>query len=102
MTLLGSSVAQSIAGSAQAERVAARDVDRKNEPRTKSVRRGKDEFERHVTEVESDEAIEATAEQGRREEPGERGRRDPRTAHAYDATGIERPDDEKPSIDLKG
>lgn len=102
MSILGSSVAQSLAGSAQAERVAARDADKAKEPRPRIGRTGKDEFERHVTEVDSVDAVEGNGDQERREDPGERGNRDPRTTHAYDASGAGRSEDASPSIDLRG
>ena len=107
MSILGSNVAQSIAGSAQAERVAARETDRAKDPRPRAPRAGKDEFERHVSEVESTEAVEGLSDQQRREEAGERGRRDPRTAmhrqpHGYDATGSSKSEDSEPKIDIKG
>lgn len=107
MSILGSNVAQSIAGSAQAERVAARDGEKAKEARPRAGRAGKDEFERHVTEVETADAAEGISDQQRREEPGERGQRDPRTAmhrqpHGYNASGSGRRESEDPSIDLKG
>ncbi|QYK47116.1 MAG: hypothetical protein KF838_10015 [Phycisphaeraceae bacterium] len=102
MSILGSSIAQSVAGSAQAERVAARDAEKAKEQRPRACRTGKDEFERHVTEVETVDAVESQHDQERREQPGERGSRDPRTAHAYDATGHGRREDAAPSIDLRG
>lgn len=107
MSILGSNVAQSIAGSAQAERVAARDGVKAKDPRPRTGRAGKDEFERHVTEVETVDAAEGISDQRQREEAGERGRRDPRTAmlrqpHGYNASGSGRRENESPSIDLKG
>lgn len=107
MSILGSNVAQSLAGSAQAEQVAAREADRSKDPRPRASRVRKDEFERHVSEVESAEAVEGLRDQERREEAGERGRRDPRTAmhrspHGYDASGSGRREEDDPRIDLKG
>ncbi len=107
MSILGSNVAQSIAGSAQAERVASREGEKAKDPRPRTGRAGKDEFERHVTEVETVDAAEGVQDQQRREEAGERGRRDPRTAmfrqpHGYDASGSGRSENQNPSIDLKG
>lgn len=102
MSILGSNVAQSLAGSAQAERVAARDAEKAKEHRPRATRAGKDEFERHVTEVESIDAVEGHQQRERREQPGERGNRDPRNTHAYDASGAGRREGTAPSIDIKG
>lgn len=101
MSLLGSSMAQSIAGTQQAERIAARDVEKSKDPKPKAPRRAKDEFERHVTEVETAEAIERPASDGEREQPGERANRDPRNSQAYNASGVT-PQDAEPNIDIKG
>lgn len=93
----GTNLASALAGTQQAERVAVRENERKEETRKTGVRRWRDEQDIAVVRVEAPEAVRATTSNEQEETHGER------EANAgYTAAGNRRDASARPSIDVSG
>lgn len=95
MTSFGPQVAQSVAGSSQAERIAARDVQRKRPEESRPTKaRAADQVDLEVENVESLDAVRGLKGNEQEESGADRQRR-----HAY-GPGAQPKRDQPPSLDV--
>ncbi len=91
MSIIGTNVAQSLAGITQAERLEAKD--KKPPPRAAVVRARADEHDAYVAQTESDDAVRSLSSNEK-----EDARQDHKEHDAYPQSGAE----SRPSLDVEG
>lgn len=96
MSIIGSNVAQSVAGLSQAEKIEAREK-RPSEPKSVQRRTRKDEFDHTVAEVDTAQAV-----RGLKGNDQEEAHEDRQEHASYNQQGAPRPDGETPKLDIEG